>query len=147
MAVAVLQSILFRTGSAMRLVPFSTFAAAMLAALVAVPASAEMYKCTTRDGTVLYQSKPCGAGDREATITNGQVADGASAKPATREAAERAVFDRDVAQRRARCGVYRENVERFKALLDSPNEVTRSHAGNDIKEQERRMREDNCAAL
>ena len=131
----------------MRFVPLWTLAAATLTALVAVSASAEMYKCTTRDGTVLYQSKPCGAGDREATITNGQVADGASAKPTTPQAAERAVVERDVAQRRARCGVYRENVDRFKAQLDSPNEVTRGHAANDIKEQERRMRDDNCAAL
>jgi hypothetical protein len=131
----------------MRPKPLSTLAAATLAALVALPATAQMFKCTTRDGTVLYQSKPCGAGDREATMANGVVADSASAKPTTREAAERAVLERDLAQRRARCGVYRENFERFKAQLESPNEVTRGHAANDIKEQERRMRDDNCAAL
>ena len=133
----------------MRLPPLPSLAVATFAALVALPATAQMFKCTTKDGTVLYQSKPCGAGDREATMTNGLVADGAGAngKPASRDAAERAVLERDVAQRRARCGVYRENVERFKALLDSPNEVTRGHAANDIKAQERRMRDDNCAAL
>jgi len=131
----------------MRLPLLPSLAVATFAAVVALPATAQMFKCTTKDGTVLYQSKPCGAGDLQATMSNGLVADGAGAKPASRESAERAVLERDVAQRRARCGVYRENIDRFKAQLESTNEVTRGHAENDIKAQERRMRDDNCAAL
>lgn len=122
------------------------------ALLVAAPATAQMVKCTTRDGTVLYQSRPCGSTDRQASMTHGIVADedaraATNAKNPSREAVERAVLDRDTAQRRARCSVYRENIERDRAQLESANEVARGHAANDIKLQERRMKDDNCAAL
>lgn len=118
--------------------------------LAALPATAQMYKCTTKDGTVLYQARPCGGAEREATLANGMVAEGeartTNGKAMPRDT-ERAVLERDLAQRRARCGVYRDNIERYRTLLDAPNEVTRSHAENDIRQQERRMKDDNCAAL
>lgn len=121
------------------------------ALVVAAPATAQMVKCTTRDGTVLYQSRPCGSTDRQASIGNGIVAatdaNATNGKTPSREAVERAVLERDTAQRRARCAVYRDNVERDKALLASPNDVARAHAANDIKLQERRMKDDDCAAL
>ncbi|MFI4923827.1 MAG: DUF4124 domain-containing protein [Vicinamibacteria bacterium] len=113
---------------------------------MAFPATAQMYKCTAKDGTVLYQARPCGDAVREATLANGMVAETANGKAVPRDT-ERAVLERDLAQRRARCGVYRDNIDRYKALLDSPNDVTRSHAENDIRQQERRMKDDNCAAL
>ena len=56
-------------------------------------------------------------------------------------------MDRELSQRRARCGNYRETIERQKPLLDSPSEVTRQHAANEIKNQERRMRDDQCASI
>ena len=129
----------------MRLLPISTLA---FAALVAFPATAQMYKCTTKDGTVLYQARPCGGAEREATVSNGIVATGdARAHLSPSETVERAVLERDIAQRRARCSVYRDNIERYKVGLDSSNDVTRSHAESDIRQQERRMKDDNCAAL
>ncbi|HEY8241845.1 MAG TPA: DUF4124 domain-containing protein [Casimicrobiaceae bacterium] len=133
----------------MRLLRLLTIA---FASLVAFPATAQMYKCTAKDGTVLYQARPCGDAAREATLANGMVADGdvratMNGKAVPGQTLERAVLERDLAQRRARCGVYRDNIDRYKALLDSPNDVTRSHAENDIRQQERRMKDDNCAAL
>ena len=124
------------------------FVVALVATLVAAPAAAQMFKCTAKDGTVVYQARPCGAGDREATVTNGQTAD-AAGRPATptRDAQERAIFERDLAQRRARCTTYRDTIERQKTLLDSPNDVTRQHAANEVKNQERRMKDDGCASL
>jgi len=129
----------------MRLLRLLTIA---FAVFLALPAAAQMYKCTAKDGTVLYQARPCVGTEREATLANGTLADGAvmNAKVVPRDT-ERAVLERDIAQRRARCGVYRDNVDRYKALLDSPNDVTRSHAESDIRQQERRMKDDNCAAL
>ena len=129
----------------MRLLRLLTIA---FAVFLSLPAAAQMYKCTAKDGTVLYQARPCVGTEREATLANGTLADGAvmNAKVVPRDT-ERAVLERDIAQRRARCGVYRDNVDRYKALLDSPNDVTRSHAENDIRQQERRMKDDNCAAL
>jgi hypothetical protein len=127
----------------MRLLRLLTIASAVLLSL---PAAAQMYKCTAKDGTVLYQARPCGDAVREATLANGMVAESANAKLVPRDT-ERAVLERDIAQRRARCGVYKDNVERYKVLLESPNDVTRSHAESDIRQQERRMKDDNCAAL
>jgi|KBSMisStandDraft_5_1062788.scaffolds.fasta_scaffold621610_2 hypothetical protein len=129
----------------MRLLRLLTIA---FAVFLSLPAAAQMYKCTAKDGTVLYQARPCVGTEREATLANGTLADGAvmNAKVVPRDT-ERAVLERDIAQRRARCGVYRDNVDRYKALLDSPNDVTRSHAESDIRQQERRMKDDNCAAL
>ena len=129
----------------MRLLRLLTIA---FAVFLSLPAAAQMYKCTAKDGTVLYQARPCVGTEREATLANGTLADGAvmNAKVVPRDT-ERAVLERDIAQRRARCGVYRDNIDRYKALLDSPNDVTRSHAESDIRQQERRMKDDNCAAL
>ena len=123
----------------------------VFAAFLSLPAAAQMYKCTAKDGTVLYQARPCVGTEREATLANGTLADGdtravMNARVVPRDT-ERAVLEREIAQRRARCGVYRDNVDRYKALLDSPNDVTRSHAESDIRQQERRMKDDNCAAL
>src|SRR6185369_8893957 len=107
----------------MRLLRLLTIA---FAVFLSLPAAAQMYKCTAKDGTVLYQARPCVGTEREATLANGTLADGAvmNAKVVPRDT-ERAVLERDIAQRRARCGVYRDNVDRYKALLDSPNDVTR----------------------
>jgi len=132
----------------MRLLRLLTIA---FAVFLSLPAAAQMYKCTAKDGTVLYQARPCVGTEREATLANGTLADGdtravMNARVVPRDT-ERAVLERDMAQRRARCGVYRDNVDRYKALLDSPNDVTRSHAESDIRQQERRMKDDNCAAL
>jgi len=132
----------------MRLLRLLTIA---FAVFLALPAAAQMYKCTAKDGTVLYQARPCVGTEREATLANGMLADGdtravMNGKAVPRDT-ERAVLERDIAQRRARCGVYRDNIDRYKAMLDSPNDVTRSHAENDIRQQERRMKDDNCAAL
>jgi hypothetical protein len=127
------------------------FLVASLAALVTLPADA-MFKCTTRDGTVLYQARPCSEGDREAAITNGKLADNDTRQQtlnarSPREIQERAVYDRELSQRRARCANYRETIDRQKPLFDSPNEVTRQHAENEVKIQERRMRDDQCASI
>ena len=129
----------------MRLLRLLTIA---FAVFLSLPAAAQMYKCTAKDGTVLYQARPCVGTEREATLANGTLADGAvmNAKVVPRDT-ERAVLERDIAQRRARCGVYRDNIDRYKAMLDSPNDVTRSHAESDIRQQERRMKDDDCAAL
>jgi len=132
----------------MRLLRLLTIA---FAVFLSLPAAAQMYKCTAKDGTVLYQARPCVGTEREATLANGTLADAdtravMNARAVPRDT-ERAVLERDIAQRRARCGVYRDNVDRYKALLDSPNDVTRSHAESDIRQQERRMKDDNCAAL
>lgn len=144
--------------------PSLLLVAAGLAAL-AVPAHAAMYKCVTPDGTVLFQARPCAVGDRQLAVSGsmgpaeaGNSADAPRRKiadsdprspsvPSPRGSEERAVMDRDLAQRRDRCRVARETVERQKALLGSTNEVTRQQAGNEIKNQERRMREDGCQAV
>jgi hypothetical protein len=146
----------------MRLAPLIATAIAVLAA---VPAGAQMVKCTARDGTVVYQARPCGSGDREASVTpastaDAQAAEGGARKLADndprlsprstvppRDAQERAILERDVAQRRARCAASRETIERMHKLLDSPNEVQRHQAGNEIKTQEKRMKDDACASL
>ena len=129
----------------MRLLRLLTIA---FAVFLSLPAAAQMYKCTAKDGTVLYQARPCVGTEREATLANGTLADGAvmNAKVVPRDT-ERAVLERDIAQRRARCSVYRDNIERYKPGLGSSNDVTRSHAESDIRQQERRMKDDNCAAL
>jgi len=129
----------------MRLLRLLTIA---FAVFLSLPAAAQMYKCTAKDGTVLYQARPCVGTEREATLANGTLADGAVMKAQlVRRERDRAMPVDAIAQRRARCGVYRDNVDRYKALLDSPNDVTRSHAESDIRQQERRMKDDNCAAL
>ena len=146
----------------MRLLAVLVLAAGIAA--FTVPAEGAMYKCVKRDGTLLYQAKPCSDGDRE-LAESGSVApaDAPSADGATRKLAaddprlqamrngntaeERAVMDRDLAQRRDRCRSARETIERQKPLLDGSNEVARQHAGNQIKIQERRMREDRCDAV
>ena len=129
----------------MSLIRRRAFVVAALASLVACPAGAQMYKCTAADGTVNYQARPCAAGEREASVTSGgtREATGPRAAP-SKEAQERAIQERDLAQRRARCVTYREAIERQKPLLDSANDVTRQHAVNEIKNQERRMSADGC---
>jgi hypothetical protein len=146
----------------MRLAAFLVLAAGIAA--VTAPAEGAMYKCAKRDGTVLYQAKPCSDGDRELAVS-GSVAPAGSgtADPVSRKLAdndprlqamrngntaeERAVMDRDLAQRRDRCRSAREMIERQKPLLEGSSEVARQHAGNEIKTQERRMREDRCDAV
>ena len=135
----------------MRLFTLHAFAAT-LAVLAASPAEATMFKCTSRDGTVLYQARPCGAGEREVPVAsvNGQdgaPSDAASRSASPREAQERAVAERDLAQRRARCGTSRESIDRLSKLLGSPNEVQRHQAANEIKAQEKRMKDDACASI
>jgi hypothetical protein len=46
------------------------------AVFLSLPAAARMYKCTAKDGTVLYQARPCVGTEREATLANGTLADG-----------------------------------------------------------------------
>jgi len=131
----------------MRTSTLSALLVAGLAGLVALPAAA-MFKCTARDGTVLYQARPCSAGDREASVASGPTSELRRLESRSpQEVQERAVQDRELAQRRARCGAYRDTIERQKPVLDSPNEVTRQHAATEIKNQERRMRDDQCAAI
>ncbi|MEO8485971.1 MAG: DUF4124 domain-containing protein [Betaproteobacteria bacterium] len=144
---------------------FGVFVAGF-AALASLPATATMYKCTTRDGTVLYQARPCANGDKDASVASAGSndsavpLDAASRKLAEndarlgtvsarspRETEQRAVLDRDLAQRRDRCRNYRDTIERQKPLFDSANEVTRQHALNEVKIQERRMKDDSCVAL
>lgn len=143
--------------------PLTLFVVVAGIAAWAVPAEAAMYKCATRDGTVLYQAKPCSAGDREMEVS-GSVApvDGANSSAERRRLAaddprlqvvrpqnaeDRAVLDRDLSQRRDRCRSARGMIERQQSLLASANEVARQQAGNEIKVQERRMREDRCDAV
>ena len=136
----------------MRLFTLHAFAATF-AVLAASPAEATMFKCTSRDGTVLYQARPCGAGEREVPVAsvNGQEGapseGGASRSASPRDAQERAVAERDLAQRRARCGTSRESIDRLSKLLGSPNEVQRHQAANEIKTLERRMKDDACASI
>lgn len=135
--------------------------AAGLAAFVS-PVHAAMYKCVTTDGTVLFQARPCAAGDKQLTVSGSlapspgvarsdnprrKAADNDPGAKSTASLEERAVMDRDLAQRRDRCRAAREVVERQRSLLASPNEVARHKAGNEIKVQERRMREDGCDAV
>jgi len=145
--------------------PLTFLVLAVGIAAFGVPAEAAMYKCMTRDGTVLYQSRPCSAGDRELEVSGSVApAEGSNgAAEARRKVADsdprlqavrspqniedRAVLDRDLAQRRDRCRSARETVERQQSLLASTNEVARQQAGNEIKVQERRMREDRCDAV
>jgi hypothetical protein len=133
--------------------------------LPAPAADAAMFKCVTRDGTVLFQARPCSQGDKEVAVSGsiGPSEGVAAADPAPRKtpdgdpkapsmrspqnAQERAVMERELAQRRDRCRNARDVLERRKAQLDSPNEVARQQAGNEIKIQERRMREDHCDSV
>jgi len=75
----------------MRLLRLLTIA---FAVFLALPAAAQMYKCTAKDGTVLYQARPCVGTEREATLANGTLADGAvmNAKVVPRDT-ERAVLE------------------------------------------------------
>lgn len=146
--------------------PLTLLVVAAGIAACASSAEAAMYKCVTRDGTVLFQARPCAASDKEVDVS-GSVAPAEAANGSTeptrrkvadsdprlqalrtpRDTEERAVMDRDLAQRRDRCRSAREIVERAQSSLESPNEVTRQQAGNEIKIQQRRMREDRCDAL
>ena len=120
---------------------------AAVLSLLPMPAEATMYKCTARDGTVLYQARPCGVADREAPVGNAGLADSMSADPATRkrESQERAIVDREEAQRRARCASYRETLDGLKPMLEASSEATRNRAVKEQSIQERRMRDDRCA--
>ena len=105
-----------------------------IAFLFAVPASAQMNKCVAADGTVSYQARPCSSSNGTTLAAN-------------REVFDRAVADREYAQRRDRCRNAKDIAERQRALLASDAAGDRKAASDEIAIQERRMRQDSCAAL
>lgn len=116
-----------------RLVPWLALAAA--ACLSSAPASAELNKCVAADGTVSFQTKPCSTSGYGPTLA------------ANRDVTERAVADREAAQRRDRCRNYKEIADRQRALLASDAPIDRKATGDELAIQERRMRQDNCGLM
>lgn len=110
-------------------------AVAAVACLSTAPASAEMNKCVSPDGTVSFQARPCSSSAANPSLAaNGDVA-------------ERAVADRELAQRRDRCRNAKEVADRQRALLASESAIDRKAVGDELAIQERRMRQDGCGAL
>jgi hypothetical protein len=94
-----------------------------------------MNKCVSPDGTVSFQARPCSSSAAGTTLA------------ANRDVAERAVADRELAQRRDRCRNSKEIADRQRALLASDAAVDRKAVGDELAIQERRMRQDGCGAL
>lgn len=113
--------------------PWTVLAAA--AVLSIAPASAEMNKCVAADGTVSFQARPCSASASGATLA------------ANRDVTERAVADRDLAQRRDRCRNAQAIADRQRTLLASDGVTDRKAASDELAIQERRMRQDGCSQL
>ena len=136
-----------------------TFAAAV--ALTPAAADVTMYKCT-RDGTTLYQARPCGSAEKASTAngsesaaetTNGaertqrKLAQGdprVTGLVPTANVQERAVLDREEAQRRDRCRNSREIADKQRALLASDAQIDRKAVSDELAIQERRMKQDRC---
>lgn len=104
------------------------------AALTCGPAAADMNRCVSADGTVAYQAHPCPAGTGPTLAAN-------------REVAERAVYDREAAQRRDRCRAAKDIADRQRALLASDALPNRKAVSDELAIQERRMRQDNCGTM
>ncbi|GMU71701.1 MAG: hypothetical protein AMXMBFR42_11650 [Burkholderiales bacterium] len=111
-------------------------ALAAVACLAVVPASAELVRCVASDGTVSFQAKPCAAS-----------AYGGTKLAASAEDVERAVTDRENAQRRDRCRSAKAIADRQRALLASGGAPDRKAASDELAIQERRMRQDNCGTM
>lgn len=138
----------------------SMLAGLALAFALAPAAHAQMtYKCTSADGTILYQQRPCDSTARETKVGARPVADASAAgqAPSTHPALggrvvarstpgdeQRAVEARAEQQRVNRCRSYRDTIARQQPMLDAPSAVARKHASDEIKIQERRIAEDRC---
>lgn len=138
-------------------------------------ADAALFKCTAADGTVMYQTKPCDPSLRQESAQGAAGAQGgagalgpsresprlapvidASAKktdgrvvvaPSDQALAQnRAVADREAAQKRDRCASYRANIDGQRAILAEPKTTAtvRKKATDEIAIQERRQKEDRC---
>jgi len=105
------------------------------ACLAIMPASAEFVRCVAADGTVSFQAKPCAAGQ------------GGTKLAATAEDVDRAVTDRETAQRRERCRSAKAIADRQRALIASGGAPDRKAASDELAIQERRMRQDNCGTM
>ena len=138
---------------------FSLTALLLAAAALASPlAQAAMYKCTSPDGTVAFQAAPCQPGAKEERAetrtyaTSGAAraaaatptSDGAGRVRVAQDAQERAVADREEAQRRDHCRSYREAIDRQSAQLTSASESARQKAAREIAIQERKAQQDRC---
>ena len=128
------------------------------AALASPLAQAAMYKCTSPDGTVAFQAAPCQPGAKEeraeartypssgaarpaaATLTS----DGAGRVRVAQDVQERAVADREEAQRRDRCRSYSEAIDRQNAQLATASESAKQKAAREIAIQERKAQQDRC---
>lgn len=117
----------------LRIVPWAALAAA--ACLSIAPASAQLNKCVSADGTVSFQARPCSSSVAGPTLA------------ADRDVAERAVADREYAQRRDRCRNARDIADRQRALLASDGAIDRKAVSDELAIQERRMRQDGCGSL
>jgi len=138
---------------------FSLTALLLAAAALASPhAQAAMYKCTSPDGTVAFQAAPCQAGAKEerpearANPVSGAARpasattspDGAGRVQLAQDAQQRAVADREEAQRRDRCRSYREAIDRQSAQLTSASESAKQKAAREINILERKAQQDRC---
>ena len=137
---------------------------------------AALFKCTAADGTVMYQTKPCDPSLRQESAQGAAGAQGSAGAlgpsresprlapvidaPATKKtdgrvvvapsdqalAQNRAVADREAAQKRDRCASYRGNIDGQRAILAEPKTTAtaRKKANDEIAIQERRQKEDGC---
>ncbi|MFO1284179.1 MAG: hypothetical protein U1F51_17260 [Burkholderiales bacterium] len=146
--------------------------AAMVVAAIGFGGNVEaaLFKCTAADGTVMYQTKPCDPSLRQESAQGTAGAPGPSREsaplapvidaPATKKsdgrvvvapsdqaiAQNRAVADREAAQKRDRCASYRSNIDGQRAILAEPKTTAtaRKKATDEIAIQERRRKEDGC---
>lgn len=136
----------------------SMLAGLALAFALAPDAHAQMmFKCTSADGTIAYQQKPCAGGAKEARVAPKTVApddgraattsivDGRVVARAAPDDTQRAVEARAERQRLDRCRNARDTLERQQALLASPATSSKKSINDEIRIQERRLAEDRCA--
>ena len=144
------------------LVAVATFAAGM--ALPATSVHAALYKCTSPDGTVVFQTRACDPSTKQEPVqgsgpTGRGVATVAAEPPARKTdgrvvvlddkvvAQNCAVADREEVQRRDRCANYQANIAQQRAVLAEAKSTTtaRKKAADEIAIQERRQKDDGCA--
>lgn len=136
----------------------ATLAALALALALVPDARAQMmFKCTSADGTIAYQQKPCAGGAKEARVapktvvaddgrsTTASTVDGRVVASATPDDTQRAVEARAERQRLDRCRNARDTLARQQALLASPGTTSKKSITDEIRIQERRLAEDRCA--